>query len=114
MSFWPYLAWVLMLNREYCAVERYSVRWPATVLLKGMAQKFVAATLPVLVVRKMFSKSTNPPGVKSAAPILKDSGDSFGCSCPIRLGAGEAAPTGVVVCRVASMIRGVPLAASAD
>src|SRR5713226_8130248 len=114
MSFWPYLAWVLMLNREYCPVARYSVRCPCTILLNGMAQKLVAATLPVLVVRKTFSKSTNPPGVKSASPILKDSGDSFFCSCPIRLGAGDATAAGVVVCRAASMIRGVPLVASAD
>src|SRR5712692_1917233 len=117
MSFWPYLAWVLMLNREYCAVARYSVRWPAGFVLEplnGMVQKVVAATLPVLVVRKTFSKSTNPPGVKSASPILKDSGDSFFCSCPIRLGAGDTTPAGVVVCRAASMIRGVPLVASAD
>src|SRR5260370_34517924 len=114
MSFWPYFAWVLMLNREYCPVARYSVRWPGIVLLKGMVQKLVAATLPVLVVRKTFSKSTNPPGVKSASPILKDSGDSFFCSCPKRLGAGDAAPTGVVVCRAASMIRGVPLEAAPE
>src|SRR5262249_49378234 len=70
-----------MLNREYWPVERYSVRWPATVLLKGMAPKLVAATLPVLVVRKTFSKSTKPPGVNSAAPMRKESGDAFGCSC---------------------------------
>src|SRR6266481_2344230 len=81
MSFSPYLAWVLILNREYCPVERYSVRCPCTVLLKGMAQKLVAVTKPVLVLRKMFSKSTKPPGVKSAAPMRKDRGDSFGLSC---------------------------------
>src|SRR5216684_66513 len=80
MSFSPYLAWVLMLNREYCPVERYSVRCPWTVLLKGIAQKLVAVTLPVLVLRKTFSKSTKPPGVKSAPPMRKDSGDSFGLS----------------------------------
>src|SRR5260370_5620734 len=81
MSFAPYLAWVLILNREYCPVERYSVRCPCTVLLKGMAQKLVAVTKPVLVLRKTFSKSTKPPGVKSAAPMRKDNGDSFGLSC---------------------------------
>src|SRR5258708_33041966 len=80
MSFCPYLAWVLMLNREYCPVERYSVRCPCTVLLNGIAQKLVAVTKPVWVLRKTFSKSTKPPGVKSAAPILKDNGDSFGLS----------------------------------
>src|SRR5258708_32297977 len=77
MSFCPYLAWVLMLNREYCPVERYSVRCPWTVLLKGIAQKLVAVTNPVLVLGKTFSKSTKPPGVKSAPPIRKDSADSF-------------------------------------
>src|SRR5258708_1991135 len=80
MSFSPYLAWVLMLNREYCPVERYSVRCPWIVLLKGIAQKLVAVTNPVLVLRKTFSKSTKPPGVKSAPPMRKDSGDSFGLS----------------------------------
>src|SRR5262249_19231991 len=80
-SFLPNLVVVLMLKREYWPVERYSVRWPCTVLLKGMALKLVADTLPVLVVRKIFSKSTNPPGVNSAAPMRKESGDAFGCSC---------------------------------
>src|SRR5260221_12930011 len=79
-SYSPYFAWVFRLKREYCPVERNSVRCPATVLLNGMAQKLVPATLPVLVVRKMLSKSTNPPGVKSAPPMRKESGDSLGFS----------------------------------
>src|SRR3981081_149145 len=45
-----------------------------------MAQKLVAVTLPVLVVRKTFSKPTNPPGVKSVLPMRNESGDSFGFS----------------------------------
>src|SRR6266853_3921060 len=81
MSFSPYFAWVFMLNREYCPVARYSVRWPWTVLLYGTSQKLVAVTLPVLVLRKTFSKSTKPPGVNSAAPMRNDNGDSFGLSC---------------------------------
>src|SRR5215467_15217356 len=66
--------------REYWPVERNSVRCALTELLNGMAQKLVAATLPVLVVRKMFSKSTKPPGVNSAPPMRTESGDSFGFS----------------------------------
>src|SRR5215813_14608457 len=91
MSFFPYLALVFRLKREYCPVERNSVRWPATVLLKGMAQKLVPATLPVFVLRKTFSKSTYPPGVKSAPPIRNESGDSFGFSCAGASEAGRAA-----------------------
>src|SRR5258708_27830257 len=71
---------VFGLKGEFPPVERTKGRCPATVLLNGMAQKLVPATLPVLVVRKMFSKSRNPPGVKSAPPIRKDSGESFGLS----------------------------------
>src|SRR5579864_2207363 len=93
------------LIREYCPVERYSVRWPAAVLLNGMAQKFVAVTLPVLVVRKIFSKSTNPPGVKSVLPMRKDSGDSFGFS----VSCTTVALTGVATVRMdASATWGVP------
>src|SRR5262249_9848559 len=80
MSFLPYLALVFRLKREYCPVERNSVTCPCTVLLNGMAQKFVPATLPVLVERNTFSKSTYPPGVKSAPPMRKESGDSLGFS----------------------------------
>src|SRR5258708_5255658 len=78
--FSPYLPLTFRLKREYWPVARYSVRWPATVLLNGMAQKLVAVTLPVLVVRKMFSKSTNPPGVNSVPPMRNDNGESFGLS----------------------------------
>src|SRR5260370_10736168 len=107
MSFWPYLAWVLMLNREYCPVARYSVRWPATVLLKGIDQKLVAVTLPVLVVRKTFSKSTKPPGVNSAAPMRNESGDSLGFSSCTSL-ATALAVAGAVVVSVAFSTCGVP------
>src|SRR5260221_109818 len=40
-SYSPYFAWVFRLKREYCPVERNSVRCPATVLLNGRAQKLV-------------------------------------------------------------------------
>src|SRR5215510_227444 len=113
-SFLPNLVVVLMLNREYCPVERYSVRCPCTVLLNGIAPKLVAATLPVLVVRKMFSKSTNPPGVKSAAPILKESGlfaawASAACGCVCISAAVRAAAVAVLlleVLKLASTKRG--------
>src|SRR5215510_15014156 len=112
-SFLPNLVVVLMLKREYWPVERYSVRWPCTVLLYGIAPKLVAATLPVLVVRKMFSKSTNPPGVKSAAPILKDSGllapcASGCCGCVCISAAVRAAAVAVLleVLKLASTRRG--------
>src|SRR5258708_27987274 len=61
-----------MLKREYCAVERYSVRWPGAVLPYGIAAKLVAMLFCVLVVRNMFSRSTNPPGVNTASPMLKE------------------------------------------
>src|ERR1041384_8811360 len=73
----PYLPAIFRFQREYCPEARYSVRCPAAVLLKGMAPKFVLITLPVLTVRKMFWKSTKPPGVKSVPPIRNESGDSL-------------------------------------
>src|SRR5262245_47581713 len=82
-SFAPYLVVTFRLKREYCPVDRNSDKCPCGVLLKGTAQKLVPATLPVLVERKTFSKSTKPPGVKSAPPMRKDRGDSFGfCTSP--------------------------------
>src|SRR5215831_7514790 len=75
MSFLPNFAVAFRLNREYWPVDLNSVRWPATVLLNGIAKKLVAEMLPVLVVRKTFSKSTKPPGVNSAAPMRNESGD---------------------------------------
>src|SRR5215472_5027602 len=105
MLFSPYLPLTLMLNREYWPVERYSVRWPATVLLNGIPPKLVAATLPVLVVRKTFSKSTKPPGVNSVPPMRKESGDSLGFSCGGASDAGGAAALALAVetCRAASI-----------
>src|SRR5215469_12407298 len=106
-----------MLNREYWPVERYSVKWPATPLLNGMLPKLVAATLPVLVVRKTFSKSTNPPGVNSAPPMRKERGDSLrSVSCG---GASDAGCTAAFtllleVCRDASTTLGVASVVFAD
>src|SRR5215470_649996 len=71
-----------------------------------MAPKLVAAALPVLVERKMFSKSTKPPGVKSAPPIRKESGDSLAGSCMSLATALVVA--GVLVRREASSTCGVP------
>src|SRR5215831_7318335 len=78
MSFLPNFAVAFRLNREYWPVDLYAVRWPATVLLNGIAKKLVAAMLPVLVVRKTYSKSTKPPGVNSAAPMRNESGEAAG------------------------------------
>src|SRR5580693_841167 len=39
-----------------------------------MPPKLVAMLLCVLVVRNIFSKSTNPPGVRTASPILMEPG----------------------------------------
>src|SRR5580700_403461 len=61
-----------MLKREYCPVTRYSVRWPCAVLPYGIAAKLVAMLFCVLVVRNIFSRSTNPPGVNTASPMLND------------------------------------------
>src|SRR5271168_3055350 len=84
-----------MLKREYCAVERYSVRWPCAVLLYGIAAKLVAILFCVLVVRNTFSKSTNPPGVNTASPMLKEpSGFGFSFSWFWTAGCmGVSAPT---------------------
>src|SRR6478672_1880958 len=76
----PYLPAIFKFQREYWPVARYSVRCPAAVLLKGIAPKFVLTTLPVFTVRKMFWKSTKPPGVKSVPPMRIESGDSLGFS----------------------------------
>src|SRR5215831_20568671 len=94
-----------MFKREYCPVTRNSVRWPCTVLLKGIAPKLVAAEFVVLVERKMFSKSTKPPGVNSAAPIRNESGDSGTFSC-ISLATALVVAVGLV-CRAASSTCGV-------
>src|SRR5215471_16256646 len=110
MSFLPNFAVAFRLNREYWPVDLNSVRWPATVLLNGIAKKLVAEMLPVLTVRKTFSKSTKPPGVNSAAPMRNESGEAFGCSC----GGGGASETGraaaevltPLVRNVASTMRG--------
>src|SRR5262249_36502796 len=80
MALAPYLPEIFMFQREYWPEARYSVRCPAAVLLKGIAPKLVPITLPVFSVRKMFWKSTNPPGVKSVPPMRNDNGDSFGFS----------------------------------
>ena len=66
-----YLSLTVRLRREYCAVVRNSLIFPCGVLLKGIEAKDVAMLLCVLVVRKIFSRSTNPPGVRTASPILK-------------------------------------------
>src|SRR3954452_1954526 len=80
MSLAPYLPPIFMFQREYCPVARYSVRCPAAVLLNGIAPKLVLTTLPVFTVRKIFWKSTNPPGVKSMPPMRNESGDDLGFS----------------------------------
>src|SRR5947209_2017859 len=101
----PYLPETFRLKREYCPVDRNSVRCPWTVLLNGIWPKLVAATLVVLVERKMFSKSTKPPGVKSVPPMRNESGDSLGLSvsCTVLV-----AVVGGAVCNAASATRGVP------
>src|SRR6266481_1127772 len=91
-----------MLRREFAAVRRVSERWPATVLLKGMEKKLVPPGAPVLVLRKMVVKSTKPPGVKSAPPILNDRGDSLGC---VSCGGFAATVTGLTVVRLAFTTR---------
>src|SRR5581483_10473416 len=65
---------------------------------------------PVLVERKTFSKSTNPPGVNSVPPMRNDSGDSFGfsVSCTTVLVLVAVVAGAAVLCRAASAIRGVP------
>src|SRR3954462_82969 len=80
MSLAPYLPPIFMFQREYCPVARYSVRCPAAVLLNGIVPKLVLTTLPVFTVRKIFWKSTNPPGVKSMPPMRNESGDVLGFS----------------------------------
>ena len=65
-------------RRDACAVTRNSVSCDSgTVLLKGMLEKFVPSPVPVLVLRKTSVRSAKPPGVKSAAPILNESGCSI-------------------------------------
>src|SRR5271170_643839 len=46
-----------------------------------MPAKLVAILLWVFVVRYIFSKSTNPPGVSTASPILMDAGGAGGPAC---------------------------------
>src|SRR5271170_8420175 len=64
-------------RRDACEVTRNSVNCDCgTVLLKGMLVKFVPSPVPVLLLRKIPVTSANPPGVKSAAPILNERGCS--------------------------------------
>src|SRR5271154_1831050 len=64
-------------RRDACDVTRNSVSCDCgTVLLNGMLAKFVPSPVPVFVLRKIPVTSANPPGVKSAAPILNESGCS--------------------------------------
>src|SRR6202035_1856861 len=65
-------------KREYCAERRVSDK-PAcgNWLLKGIEPNAVAIPLPTFVLRYSAVKSRKPPGVKSAEPILNDSGDLF-------------------------------------
>src|ERR1700722_18943014 len=53
-----------------------------------MPAKLVAMLLWVFVVRNIFSKSTNPPGVRTASPSLIDAG---GAGCPDRCASGSTA-----------------------
>src|SRR6267143_1771212 len=65
-------------KREYCAERRVSdKRACGNWLLKGIELNAVAIPLPTFVLRKKVVKSRKPPGVKSAEPILNDSGDLF-------------------------------------
>src|SRR6266850_5458636 len=72
----PNLLAIFKSSRENCAVLRNSETCPCGVLLKGIVAKFEAMLLCVFVVRKIFSKSRNPPGVNTSRPILTD-------DCPV-------------------------------
>ena len=67
------IARILASDAEFRQVPRYGVA-------ERNAAKGGCGEFPVLVERKIFSKSTKPPGVNSVPPMRNESGDSFGFS----------------------------------
>src|ERR1035438_7655560 len=69
------LSAMVRVTREFAALDRNSSILPATVLLNGTPAKEVATPLPMSADRQTVEKSIKPPGVKSAPPMWKASGE---------------------------------------
>jgi hypothetical protein len=84
-------------RRDVWAVNLNSDKAPCgSVLLNGIAAKFVLVPLPMSVLRKIPVRSAQPPGVNWAGPSLNDRGDLFWFSAdpPDWCGAGGTAALG--------------------
>src|ERR1700722_8606811 len=86
----------LIPMREFCGLNRVSLKDPACVFEYGMLPKFVPMPVPVLVERVTDVISRNPTGVKNASPNLNCSGEL--ASSGAAMGpAFEAVATGVAL-----------------